>query len=142
MRRSVAKLTEALLLVRQGAEVADRGTQAEHNGRVWAALAEVTRAAGRTAEADDAVATAVALYERKGNVAAAARLGQSTGRRPADPPVLISSYIRIIGAGEGPCVIVMTGSRAVGFEVVYPVNEVAAKYGASVLEETSKPADA
>jgi hypothetical protein len=36
----------------------------------------------------------------------------------------------------------MTGSRAVGFEVVYPVNEVAAKYDASVLEETSKPADA
>lgn len=36
----------------------------------------------------------------------------------------------------------MTGRRAVGFEVVYPVNEVAAKYDASVLEETSKPADA
>ena len=47
-----------------------------------------------------------------------------------------------VGAGEGPCVIVMTGSRAGGFEVVYPVNEVAAKHGASVLEETSKPADA
>ena len=46
------------------------------------------------------------------------------------------------GAGEGPCVIVMTGSRAVGFEVVYPVNEVAARHGASVREETSKPADA
>jgi uncharacterized cupin superfamily protein len=47
-----------------------------------------------------------------------------------------------VGAGEGPCVIVMTGSRADGFEVVYPVNEVAAKYDASVLEETSKPAEA
>ena len=35
-----------------------------------------------------------------------------------------------VGAGEGPCVIVMTGSRASGFDVVYPVNEVAAKYGA------------
>ena len=31
--------------------------------------------------------------------------------------------------------IVMTGSRAGGFDVVYPVNEVAAKHGASVLEE-------
>jgi mannose-6-phosphate isomerase-like protein (cupin superfamily) len=30
----------------------------------------------------------------------------------------------------------------VGFEVVYPVNEVAAKHGARVLEETSKPANA
>jgi hypothetical protein len=40
------------------------------------------------------------------------------------------------------CVIVMTGSRAGGFKAVYPVNEVAAKHGASVLEETSKPAEA
>jgi len=36
----------------------------------------------------------------------------------------------------------MTASRAGGFEAVYPVNEVAAKHGASVLEETSKPAEA
>ena len=28
-----------------------------------------------------------------------------------------------VGAGEGPCVIVMTGSRARGFEAVYPVDE-------------------
>jgi uncharacterized cupin superfamily protein len=47
-----------------------------------------------------------------------------------------------VGAGDGPCVIVMTGSRAGGFEVLYPVNEVAAKHGASVLEETSKPDEA
>jgi uncharacterized cupin superfamily protein len=47
-----------------------------------------------------------------------------------------------VAAGEGPCVIVMTGSRAGGFEVVYPVNAVAAKYGASVGEETSSPDDA
>jgi len=39
-------------------------------------------------------------------------------------------------------VIVMAGSRAGGFEVVYPVDEVAAKQGASVLEETPKPAEA
>ncbi|MGN6799982.1 MAG: cupin domain-containing protein [Gaiellaceae bacterium] len=47
-----------------------------------------------------------------------------------------------VGAGRGPCVIVMAGSRAGGFEVIYPVDEVAARYGASVLEETSKPAEA
>ena len=47
-----------------------------------------------------------------------------------------------VGAGDGPCVIVMVGSRAGGFEVVYPVNEVAAKHDASVLEETSKPDEA
>jgi quercetin dioxygenase-like cupin family protein len=47
-----------------------------------------------------------------------------------------------VGSGDGPCVIVMAGSRANGFEVVYAVNEVAAKYDASVPEETSKPDDA
>jgi uncharacterized cupin superfamily protein len=47
-----------------------------------------------------------------------------------------------IGAGDGPCVIVMAGSRAGGFEVVYAVDDVAAKHGASVREETSNPADA
>jgi hypothetical protein len=39
-------------------------------------------------------------------------------------------------------VIVMAGSRAGGFEVVYAVNDVAAKHGASVLEETSNPNEA
>jgi hypothetical protein len=36
----------------------------------------------------------------------------------------------------------MVGSRADGFEVVYAVDEVAAKYGASVPEETSSPDEA
>ena len=47
-----------------------------------------------------------------------------------------------VGGGHGPCAIVMVGNRAGGFEVLYPVNEVAAKHGASVLEETSKPEEA
>src|SRR5215213_1101809 len=47
-----------------------------------------------------------------------------------------------IGAGEGSCVIVMAGSRAGGFDVVYAVDDLAAHYGACVLEETSNPADA
>ena len=41
-----------------------------------------------------------------------------------------------VGAGEGPCVILMVGSRS-GTEVHYPVSELAARYGASVAEETS-----
>ena len=41
-----------------------------------------------------------------------------------------------MGAGEGPCVILMVGSRS-GTEVHYPVSELAARYGASVTEETS-----
>src|SRR3982751_1523608 len=41
-----------------------------------------------------------------------------------------------VGAGEGPCVILMVGSRS-GTGVRYPVSELAARYGASVAEETS-----
>jgi quercetin dioxygenase-like cupin family protein len=47
-----------------------------------------------------------------------------------------------VGAGDGPCVIVMVGSRADGFDVVYAVDEVAAKHGASVPKETSSPDEA
>jgi uncharacterized cupin superfamily protein len=47
-----------------------------------------------------------------------------------------------VGAGDEPCVIVMAGSRAGGSEGLYPVNEVAAKYDASVLEGTSNPDEA
>jgi hypothetical protein len=36
-----------------------------------------------------------------------------------------------VGAGEKPCVIVGAGSRVGGFEAVHPVDEAAAKYGAS-----------
>jgi uncharacterized cupin superfamily protein len=42
-----------------------------------------------------------------------------------------------VGEGDRPCVIVMAGSRAEGFDVVYPVNELAAKHDASVPVETS-----
>jgi len=41
-----------------------------------------------------------------------------------------------VGAGEGPCVILMVGSR-VGPGVRYPVSQLGARYGASVAEETS-----
>jgi uncharacterized cupin superfamily protein len=46
-----------------------------------------------------------------------------------------------VGAGDGPCVIVMTGSRASG-TIVYPVSELAQKYGAGVVEETGEPREA
>jgi uncharacterized cupin superfamily protein len=47
-----------------------------------------------------------------------------------------------VGAGDGPCAIVMIGSRTGGFEVVYSVSDAAAKYDASVHEETSSPDEA
>jgi uncharacterized cupin superfamily protein len=46
-----------------------------------------------------------------------------------------------VGAGNGPCVIVMVGARKDG-EILYPVNEVAANHGASVEVETPEPAEA
>jgi uncharacterized cupin superfamily protein len=46
-----------------------------------------------------------------------------------------------VGAGEGPCAVLMIGSRRHN-QAHYPVNEVAAKYGASVQEATDQPAEA
>jgi uncharacterized cupin superfamily protein len=46
-----------------------------------------------------------------------------------------------VGAGEGPCAVLMIGSRRKD-EAHYPVSEVAAKYGASVAIETDEPAEA
>jgi len=47
-----------------------------------------------------------------------------------------------VGAGDGPCVIVMTGRRRETVEILYPVNKVASKHDASVLEETNSPKEA
>jgi uncharacterized cupin superfamily protein len=46
-----------------------------------------------------------------------------------------------VGAGDGPCAVLMIGSRR---EVAahYPVNALAAKYDASVTEATDEPAEA
>jgi uncharacterized cupin superfamily protein len=41
-----------------------------------------------------------------------------------------------VGAGEGPCTIVMVSSRIMPEELLYPVSEVAGRYGASVAKET------
>ena len=47
-----------------------------------------------------------------------------------------------VGAGPGPCAIVMVGARMPEGDIVYPVNDVAAKHGASVEVETPEPAEA
>jgi uncharacterized cupin superfamily protein len=46
-----------------------------------------------------------------------------------------------VGAGDGPCAVLMIGSRRKD-EAHYPVNEVAAKYGASASHATDDPAEA
>ena len=46
-----------------------------------------------------------------------------------------------VGAGNGPSAVLMIGSRRED-AAHYPVNEVAAKYGASVSRKTDEPAEA
>ena len=46
------------------------------------------------------------------------------------------------GAGDGPCVILMAGARSEDMQLLYPVSELAARYGASAEEETSDPKQA
>jgi uncharacterized cupin superfamily protein len=47
-----------------------------------------------------------------------------------------------VGAGDGPCVILMVGARRPDDEIVYPVSELALKHGAGVREEAHDPRDA
>jgi uncharacterized cupin superfamily protein len=48
----------------------------------------------------------------------------------------------IVGAGDGPCAILMMGARGGERGLCYPVNDVAAKYGASVAKETESGKEA
>jgi len=47
-----------------------------------------------------------------------------------------------VGAGDGPCVILMAGARGENWNVHYPVSELAAGYGASAVEEATDPRQA
>ena len=48
----------------------------------------------------------------------------------------------IAGAGDGPCAILMIGMRPEQETLRYPVSEIAARYGASTVEETHEPDEA
>jgi uncharacterized cupin superfamily protein len=49
----------------------------------------------------------------------------------------------IVGAGDGPSVVLAAGARGLPRKgLVYPVSEVAARHGVSVAQETTKPAEA
>jgi uncharacterized cupin superfamily protein len=47
-----------------------------------------------------------------------------------------------VGAGDGPCVILMAGARTDDEKLLYPVSELAARYGASAETETAEAKDA
>ena len=48
----------------------------------------------------------------------------------------------MVGAGEGPCVVLMVGARSSDEELLYPVSELAAKYNASAEKDTPNPEEA
>lgn len=48
----------------------------------------------------------------------------------------------LVGAGEGPCAILMVGARNAGEGLVYPVSEPAARHGAGAVRETAKAEEA
>jgi uncharacterized cupin superfamily protein len=47
-----------------------------------------------------------------------------------------------VGAGDGPCWILMAGPRRPGKAIHYPVSELAARHGASVAQATDDPVEA
>jgi uncharacterized cupin superfamily protein len=47
-----------------------------------------------------------------------------------------------VGAGDGPCAILMVGGREQGMTLHYPASEVAAKHDASVAKDTLDPDEA
>ena len=47
-----------------------------------------------------------------------------------------------VGAGDGPCVIFMSGGRTGEKRITYPRSELALRYGAGVEAETSEPREA
>src|SRR5262245_53847611 len=71
------EVATALTLAERALANIARADEPNIRARTWLALAEVHRAAGNQAEAGDATARALALYEKKGNVAAADRVSGS-----------------------------------------------------------------
>jgi hypothetical protein len=66
--------TEAVRRAQRAVELAERSDRLNLKARVWLVLSEVQHGSGQHENGDAAVAEALRLYEKKGNVAAAARL--------------------------------------------------------------------
>jgi uncharacterized cupin superfamily protein len=48
----------------------------------------------------------------------------------------------IVGAGEGPSVVLMTGTRSADWSAVYPASELARRHGAGAQRDTTSPDEA
>ncbi len=46
----------------------------------------------------------------------------------------------VVGAGDGPCAVLMVGGRGGDTSFFYPASEAAGRYGAAVASDTSDPA--
>jgi DNA-binding SARP family transcriptional activator len=68
------EVERALAAARRAVEVAETGDVTDLRAAAWLALADALRLDGLAGEADAAVASALDLYEQKGNVAASARV--------------------------------------------------------------------
>jgi class 3 adenylate cyclase/tetratricopeptide (TPR) repeat protein len=75
-------VAHAEALVREALPVIETTDNLHLQARTCWALADVLCVAGRDTEAEDAAATAVSLFERKGNVAGAARMRSNIGEEP------------------------------------------------------------
>src|SRR5205823_1823987 len=69
--------------------------------------------------------------------------GEERPLRPWDfvhcPPETAHAFV---GAGDGPCVILMVGARTGTRAIVYPRSEQALRHGAGVETETTSPSEA
>jgi hypothetical protein len=76
------ELTNAVTLARQAVEAAEEQTGRVHpRAGAWLTLANMLRQSNQIAEADAAVEKAIGLYERKGNIAAAASVRAAEAAR-------------------------------------------------------------
>ena len=58
------------------------------------------------------------------------------------PPLAGGTRHITVGAGDGPCAILMYGMRSPDATILYPVEPAAAKHGRSVPTETDSPKEA
>jgi predicted ATPase len=68
-------------LARRAIDLSERTDHPNARATIWLAAAEVHRAAGRFAEAEDAASRALELYRQKGNIAAESQLQEGIGIR-------------------------------------------------------------
>jgi hypothetical protein len=69
-----------LTLANEAVDGSEKTDQVNPRAGAWLALAEVLRASDRAEEANAAVAQAIAIYEQKGNLAAAAQARAAISR--------------------------------------------------------------